>query len=204
MLPLTIKSFKLFDERTESFIQIDHDTYLEMENSLVAIAKWEEKYHKPWFEKENKNPYIKDQKPTKSEEEMRYFMKCMITNIPFNEIDDRIFYGLTQSNAEAIGAYLQDPHGADPKVPPVKEDKKKRASPLFTADRIYAILAEQQIPWDIAEKWNINRVLRIIEIINYDNTPDDKKKKPATYKETAEKYKNINEQRLKQLGKTKG
>ena len=203
MLCITIKAFKLFDERTESFIQIEHDTYLEMENSLEAIAKWEAKYHKPWFEKEDKNPYA-EKKSQKTEDEMRYFIKCMITNIPFNEIDDNIFYGITQDVAEKISAFLQDPHGADAKVPPVKEDKKKRASPLFTADRIYAILAEQQVPWNIAEKWNINRVLRIIEIINYDNTPDDKKKKPATYKETAEKYKNLNEQRLKQLGKTKG
>jgi len=203
LLEITIPSFSVFDERNDCFIKIDHETYLEMENSLVAISKWEEKYHKPWFEKKSNNPYAKEQGVKRTEEEMLYFFKCMVTNIPFKEIDDKIFYGLTEENVKAITSYLEDPHIADPKVPPVKEDKKKRASPLFTSQRIYAILAEQQVPFEV-QYWNISKVLAIIEIISYDNTPDDKKKKPATYKETAEKYKNLNEQRLKQLGKTKG
>lgn len=202
MLSITIPSFSVFDERNETFIKINKDTYFEMENSLIAISKWEEKFHKPWFEKKDPNPYKKDE-PARTEEEMIYFFKCMVTNIPFKEIDDKVFYGLTEQNVKEISDYLQDPHMADPKTPPVKEDKKKKASPLFTAERIYAIMAEQQIPFT-CETWNINRLLAVIEIINYDNTPDDKKKKPATYKETAEKYKNLNEQRLKQLGKTKG
>lgn len=204
MLYITVPSFSVFDERTDCFIKVEQDTYLEMENSLIAVARWEEKYHKPWFEKEDKNPYKEKKAGTRTEEEMLYFFKCMVTNIPFKDINDNIFYGLSEENLNDIMKYLEDTHMADPKVPPVKEDKKKRASPQFTAQRIYAIMAEQQIPWAIAEHWNINQLLAVIEMISYDNTPDDKKKKPATYKETAEKYKNLNEQRLKQLGKTKG
>ena len=72
----------------------------------------------------------------------------------------------------------------------------------MTSDRVYAWMFESQIPLE-AEYWNIHRLMNVIQVINYDNTPDDRKKSQKPF-EVAQDYARINEERLKKLGKTKG
>lgn len=202
MLVIKVKPFSVFDERSDTFITVDQHTELRLENSLYAIAQWEMKYKKQWLPESNKNPYAKQKEPQRTPEETMYFIKCMVTNIDINDFDDKILYGLTEEDFIKIRDYLQDSQSALTSIPETKEDKKNRQQVKMTSERIYAWMSEQQIPWE-AQYWNINRLFNVIQIINYDNTPDDKKKrmKPS---EIARDYAAINEQRLKQLGKTKG
>jgi hypothetical protein len=206
MITITVDAFSMFDERTEQFISVNQTTKLRMENSLHAIAEWEKKYKKQWLpDNTNKNPYVKKKDESRTPEEMLYFIKCMIFKvndqpvIDIDDIDDKLLYGLSEENSNKITAYLQDSQTALKSIPETKEEKKNRAEVKMTSERVYAWLAEQQIPWE-AEYWNINRLFNLIQIINYDNTPDDKKKRAKPY-EVAQDYAALNQQRLEKLGK---
>ena len=208
MKPILVKAFNnVFDEATETFIGIKEDTRLLLENSLWAIAEWEKKFKKPWFpDKRASESAQKKYAEQRTPEEMLYFVKCMIRYIndkliiDVSEIDDSIIYGLSSENFKEIQEYLGDTQTALTSIPEVKPDKKSRGDQIrFTSDRIYSWMVEQQIPFE-AQYWNINRLLNVVQIVNYDNTPDDKKKKAKPY-EIAQDYARINEQRLKASGK---
>lgn len=210
MLSLTIKAFNVFDEKTEKFIKVEEDTKLLMENSLHAIAEWEKKYKKQWLPDTKASQYTKkQQEENRTPEEVLYFIKCMIRYvnqklvIDVSEIDDSLLYGLSESDVKKITDYLSDNQTALKSIPEVKPDKKHKSDPIkLTSERLYAWLVEQQISFDPVEYWNINRLMNLVQIVNYDNTPDDRKKRQKPY-EVAQDYAKINEQRLKALG-TKG
>lgn len=200
MLSITVPASDLFDEATNEFIGISEDVYLELENSLVAISRWEKKFKKPYFPKKNPNPYSKQKQEERTEEELRYFIKCMITNIKFEQIDDKILYSLTENNFNEIVEYLKDTQSAT--VLPEDNSKSKGKNRTVTSEVLYAWMTELQIPWE-AQYWNINRLMNLIQIVNEDNAPPDKKKKRASAYNRMKNWDNINQQRLEQLG-TKG
>lgn len=204
MLKIVIPPFEIFDETNNTFIQNKTTTVLKMEYSLHAIALWEQEYEKPWIPKKDINPYNKE--PPKdlqrTPEELQYFYKCMVLNIPIDEFNNDLFFGFTKQNYEDIGNYLQKTRSAT-KIIPDEGNKKGKSRPL-TSEVVYAWMSELQIPWE-AQYWNFNRLLNLVQIINEDNTPPNKKKKNRTknaYNQMKE-WSQINDQRLKQLG-TKG
>ena len=210
MLALTVKAFSVFDEATEQFITVDKPTKLLLENSLYAIGEWEKKYKKPWFPDSRASKYAQQQqKEEKTPEEVMYFIRCMIHYIDgepvldISEIDDKMLYGLSEDDFKKVTDYLQDNQTALTSIPETKPDKKHKADAVrLTSERIYAWLAELQIPFSSVEWWNINRLMNLVQVVNYDNTPDDKKKRQKPF-EVAQDYAKINEERLKRLG-TKG
>ena len=209
MLRIKVSAFNVFDERTEEFVTVQEDTILLLENSLHAIAEWEKKFKKPWFPDQRASQYAKKQEQEqRTQEESIYFIKCMIVYVnkekvlDISEIDDNLIYGLGEENIEKIYDYLKDSQTALSSIPETKPDKKNKGPQVrMTSERVYAWLAEQQIPFE-TEYWNINRLMNVIQVVNYDNTPDDKKKRQKPF-EVAQDYAKINEERLKRLG-TKG
>lgn len=207
MKQIIVKAFSVFDEKTETFIKVEKDTVLLMENSLWAIAEWEKKYKRSWFPDKRLSEAAKRKyEESKTPDEMLYFLKSMIRYIDgvlvydTSQIDSQILYGLSESNFMEIREYLGDPQTALTSIPETKPDKKSKPDQIkFTSDRIYAWMVEQQIPFE-AQYWNINRLLNLVQIVNYDNTPDDRKKR-AKPQEIAQDYAKINEQRLKASGK---
>jgi hypothetical protein len=203
MLTITINAFSVFDEKTDTFISVDEPIKLRMENSLWAIAEWEKKYKKSWLPDPKASKMAKKDQTTKTQEEMLYFIKCMILNYEQDEINDAWLYGLSESNFQDITDYLQDSQTALTSIPETKPDKKRKPDQVkMTSERIYAWMFELQMPLE-TEFWNINRLMNVIQVINYDNTPDDRKKSQKPF-EVAQDYARINEERLKRLGKTKG
>lgn len=207
MIRIKVPPFEVFDEATNRFIKQDKEITLIMENSLLAISKWESKYEKPYFPKNyNPNPYVKKEEENRTFEETLYFIKCMVLNYDVEELDDTIFLGLSEENWKKITDYLQKKCSATDIVPESSKKKDKRKRDL-TSEVIYAWMAETQIPFS-AETWNINRLLNCIQVVNEDNTPDDKKKKKnnmpsADSYQRMKEWSKINEQRLKEYG-TKG
>ena len=192
MLILHINPFSVFDERTDSFINIDEHIELRLENSLHAIAEWEKKYKKQWLPENNKNPYAQQKQEKRTPEEMLYFIKCMILNHDLYSFDDKILYGLTQEDYEKIRDYMQDSQSALTSIPEVKEDKKNKAQVKMTSERVYAWIAEQQIPWE-AEYWNINRLFVILRIAAIKSQPPKKMDRRTAAKSNAA----LNRARLK-------
>ena len=208
MLALTVKAFSVFDEATEKFISVDKPTKLLLENSLYAIGEWEKKYKKPWFPDSRASKYAQQQSE-KTPEEVMYFIRCMIRYIngepvlDISEIDEKLLYGLSEDDLKKVTDYLQDSQTALTSIPETKPDKKHKTDPIrLTSERMYAWLAELQIPFASVEWWNINRLMNLVQVVNYDNTPDDKKKRQKPF-EVAKDYDKINQERLKKLG-TKG
>lgn len=203
MLTITIDAFNVFDEKTETFISVEKPIKLRMENSLWAIAEWEKKYKKPWFPDSRATKATKQKQSERTPDEMLYFIKCMILNYEQDEIEDSWLYGLSEDNYKKITEYLQDSQTALSSIPETKPDKKHKSDQVrMTSERVYAWIFESQMPLE-TEYWNINRLMNVIQVINYDNTPDDRKKSQKPF-EVAQDYARINEERLKKLGKTKG
>ena len=204
-LPITIPPFEIFDEATSSFIVQEEPITFKLENSLYAIAQWESKYKKPWFPKKKINPYQSEADYQKeiqhTPEEMNYFIKCMILGMDADDVDDKYIIGMGEENFQKIFNYLQDTRSAT-KLPPQKEDKKKKNDRVLTSEVLYAYIAESQLSFE-TQYWNINRLLNCIGIISEDNTPEDKKKKKRQQYERMREWEEINKQRQQTLG-TKG
>lgn len=201
MFALTIQPFELYNEATGEFSGSNKPIYLELEYSLDAIMKWETKYCKQWIQQEHtKDPRVKKKQPEFSNEEITYLIKCMATNVDMKDIDDEVFLGLRQKDIEDIFKYMQSPQSAIKKIPETKSKGKKDPIPM-TSDRVEAWMVELQMPWEY-RFINFNRLLTLIQIINYDNTPDDKKKKTKA-SEVMKNWNEINDKRLAELG-TKG
>lgn len=205
MLYITVPPFEMFDESTERYITVDKETTLEMENSLYAISLWEQKFNKPYFPKKDPAKLFKkeqEQEPEKTPDEMLYFFKCMVVGVrdPDRDVDENVFLGFTEENYKDLYEYLQSPRSAY-KSSPSNDKSKKGNNRTLVSEVFYAWMSELQIPWE-AQYWNINRLLNVIQIVNEDNEPPDKKKKKKAYDRMKE-WDEINRQRQKALG-TKG
>lgn len=150
---------------------------LKIEHSLDSISKWESKYKKPYLEQKE---FTYD--------EFVYYIDCMILNR--SEIPEDWVSMLTVDSAKEIQEYIEDypsatiiKHGKD------KNDAGKR---FITSELIYAYMAMSRVPFS-ADKWNIRRLLNLLEIIAIEQTP--KKKVPKS--QTLDRYRAMNKARRK-------
>lgn len=150
MLTINVPSEEFWDSEKEEFVVRDAEEY-EMEHSLVAVAKWEAIWHKPFLV------------PRHTTDEMLSYFQCMCLYDPIpldafsNEIVDQISkYISDQQTATRINA-RDDPHGAT----------------VQTAETIYATMAMANVPFE-CDKWNINRLLIVLKVISERNKPEKK------------------------------
>ena len=156
MLPIVVKGRELFDERTETFIETK-DTTLHLEHSLMSLAKWESKWHKPFL----------DEKTEKTNEEMKDYIRCMTIT---QNVDPMVYESLTQKNIKEIRDYIDDPMTAT-----WFNDKKPtqgRKKPV-TAELIYYWMITLEIPFE-CEKWHINRLFTLIKVCQIKQNGDKK------------------------------
>ena len=163
MLQITIPSGEIFDESTNTFIQVKEQT-LTLEHSLVSLYKWESKWHKPFLEAQKRG----DLKQEKSQEEILDYIKCMTLT---QNVDPNVYLGLTNANIQAINEYIEDPMTATTFSDEKKKGGKQR---IVTAELIYYWMIALQIPIK-CEKWHLNKLLTLIRVCNIENTPPEKK-----------------------------
>lgn len=156
MLPITVHGTELWNETTEEFLVIP-ETTLHLEHSLLSISKWEEKYHKPYLVQDNKTP-----------EEFLDYIRMMTIN---KNIDPNVYYGLSESNLEAIKDYMEDSHTAT-WFREDEDDKKKGQKPrTITAELVYCWMVQLRMPMDPFQKWHINRLITLIRVCQEENKP---------------------------------
>ena len=157
MLTITIPATESFDPITETFFETKEQK-LQLEHSLLSIAKWESKWKKPFLDKGEKTP-----------EESRDYIRCMTIT---QNVDPNIYYALTKENYVEIINYIQDPMTAtwfaDDHKPPSRE--------IITADIIYYYMTALQIPFT-CEKWHLNRLMTLIRVCSEKNKPPKKMSK---------------------------
>lgn len=181
MLRITIPSRELFDERAYTFTTIKGQT-IQLEHSLVSVAKWESKWKKPYTSPIPKTP-----------EEFLDYIRCMTIT---QNVNPDIYYGLTSENFEEITAYIEDPMSART-ISNRNNSGAKKSS--ITAETIYYFMFSFNIPKE-CEKWHLNRLLNLIDLFSVKNQSG--KKKRVTKDDLMER-KLLNEQRKAQWN-TKG
>lgn len=178
MLQLTIGGTEYFDQKTSEFITVKPQT-IQLEHSLVSIAKWESKWHKP---------YLGD-KPKTVEEEMDY-IRCMTVT---QNVDPLAYSSITGEQLKKIHSYISDTMTATWFSNTQKRGNTKGEA--VTAELIYYWMIEAGVPFE-CQKWHLNRLLTLIRVCNIKNSPAKKMSKKDIYKQNAA----LNAARRKKLG----
>lgn len=181
MLTLHIQKTKLFNEKDDTFIHVKEQT-LQMEHSLISLAKWESKWNKPFLSKQEK-----------TFEETIDYIKCMTLT---QNVDPNVYKCLTNAQVQQINDYISAPMTATTISDEAGSSKASRE--IITAEVIYYWMIALNIP-DRFEKWHLNRLLMLIRVCNAKNTPPKKR----SQRDIANSYKAINEANRKRF-KSKG
>lgn len=159
MLRITLPAIEQWDEEKQEFTNAKEQS-LQLEHSLLSLAKWESTWEKPFLTKE----------PKTYEETMDY-IKCM-TVTP--NVDPAIYNRLTDEHFTQINKYIEAPMTATYFT---EEKGGKAGREQVTAELIYYWMIALNIPFDPCNKWHLNRLLTLIKVCNIKNTPPKKRSK---------------------------
>ena len=148
-----------WDEDKEEFV-VPTVKVLHLEHSLVSISKWESKWCKPFFSK--------DEKP--AEEILDYIQMMTVTP----DVQPEVFNYLTQENITDIRAYIDAPMTATTFS---KEPRTTNSREVITSELIYYWMIALNIPFEQCQDWHINRLLTLIRVCNIKNSPPKKHSK---------------------------
>lgn len=181
MLKIAIPKRELFDEKNERFIYVD-GCELQLEHSLISLAKWESRWHKPFLTKQEK-----------SDLEIIDYIRCMTLT---KNVDPKIYNYISQATIEDIFRYIEDPmtavqfgekYSLEPGAPRRKE--------IITAEIIYYWMFVLGIPIQ-CEKWHLNRLLTLIRVMNIKTGT----KKPMSKRDLASRNHKLNQARRAKHG----
>lgn len=177
MLELEIGGREYFDDAKNEFVTLP-PVHLRLEHCLYSIAKWEERYKKPFISSEDKTP-----------EETNYYVKCMsLDPISMDVIDslgDDVLY--------LINSYIEDERVAVSRRNKVNDGKRSvyKKSTITSTDMYYWIVA-LELDWEV-EYWHLSRFMALVDKCNEKNTPGRK----ASQKEIMSQNAKVNAARRK-------
>lgn len=180
MLQITTPTIELWDETKSEFVYQKGQT-LQLEHSLISIAKWESKWHKAFLTKKEK-----------SFEETIDYIRCM-TLTP--NVKPEVYDLLTDEIIDQIDSYISDSMTA---VYFSEDNSPKRSSDTVTSELIYYWMISLNIPFE-CQKWHLNRLLALIRVCELKNTSPKKRSKREIMAQNAA----LNAARRKRLN-TKG
>lgn len=156
MLRITIPAAELWDEAKQEFVYTKEQT-LQLEHSLVSLSKWESKWHKAFFSKEDKTT-----------EETLDYIRCMTLT---QNVRPEVYRNLTAANVKDVNDYIGDPMTATV----FHEDRMPHGNrETVTSELIYYWMIALNIPFE-CQKWHINRLLTLIKVCNVKNQPPKKR-----------------------------
>lgn len=159
MLEIIVPASEVYDSENNLFYNIDKNTTLHLEHSLVSISKWEAKWKKPFFDTKNKG-----------NEEILDYIRMMTIN---KDVDPNVYYCLTGDNIREIEKYIEDPMTATTFHNIPHSGGKKE---IITSELIYYFMIAYNIPVEF-QKWHINRLLTLIRVCDIKNSPAKKMSK---------------------------
>jgi hypothetical protein len=165
-----------WDPEKEEFVEAECQA-LELEHSLVSLSKWESKWCKAFFSKQEK-----------SVEETIDYIKCMTLT---ENVDPKVYSLINNSHINKVNDYIS----AKMTATVFYEDPNNKGSrELVTAELIYYWMIALNIPFE-CQTWHLNRLLTLIRVCNIKNSPPKKMSKRAT----AAQYAELNAARRQQL-----
>jgi hypothetical protein len=167
MLEITTLEDEFYDQKENKFIPIPAYT-LTLEHSLISLAKWESKWHMPYFDTPNKT----------SIQDLDY-IRCMVIGPIKN---DSVFNALSVDNISAIRDYIKNPMTATTFHKKTSTRGKKE---ITTAESLYAHMFSHSVPIE-CQKWHLNRLLTLLRVCDLRNAPREKMSKKQTASWNAE------------------
>lgn len=164
MLRIDIPKQELWDEGKNEFVYFNGAS-LVLEHSLVAISKWESKYHKPFITNKKND--------TKTREELLYYVKCMTIT---QNVKDEVYGYFTPANFEQIRSYMDDPMTATTITSADDKNQQNKRSKPITSEQVYCWMISRNIPIEF-QKWHINRLLMLIRVLDMYNGNGNKRKR---------------------------
>jgi len=155
MLYIHIPPADNWDERREEFVSFPGKT-LQLEHSLVSLAKWESIWGKP---------FLSQVKKPKTYEETMSYIRCMTIT---QNVDPISYNFLTEQNLADINAYIEAPMTAT-----TFNENKQGPGEQITAEIIYYWMIAFNIPFE-CQKWHLNRLLTLIRVCSIKNQPQKK------------------------------
>lgn len=145
-----------WDEEKEEFVK-PRERVIQLEHSLVSLSKWESKWCKPFFTKQEK-----------TYEETIDYIKCMTIT---QNVESEVYEHLTRNNIMAINQYIDASMTAT-----TFSDRKtgKNSNEIITSELIYYWMIALNIPFE-CQKWHLNRLLTLIKVCNIKNQPPKKR-----------------------------
>lgn len=176
MLHITIPATEQWDEINERFINTKEQN-LSLEHSLVSLSKWESKWQKPFFSKQEK-----------TQEEIIDYIRCMTIT---QNVSPEVYNCLSRDNLKQINDYIDAPMTATW----FSEDKNKIGkNKSITSEIIYYWMIAFNIPFE-CQKWHLNRLMTLIRVCDVKNQPP----KRRSQKEIMSRNAALNAARRKRL-----
>ena len=193
MLKLKIPARQVWDPNKEEFFYVK-ETTLRLEHSLLSLAKWESKWHIPFFSTGQ----------SMTREQQLDYLRCMTLD---KGVDPNVYQFLTREQMTAVNTYMDDPmtatwfHG-EPKPnernnqnTPRPKARPRRNGTVTTAEVLYCQMFQLGIPKE-CEKWHLNRLLTLLRVCSEAQMPP---KKMSPGEATAQRQA-LNAQRKAKLG----
>lgn len=177
MLQIIVPAAECYDDKTGEFHSI-RETVLQLEHSLISVAKWESKWQKPFLSTNDK-----------TEEECRDYVRCMTIN---KGVDPSVYAFLTQEHFQKINAYIEAPMTATTFS---NREGHRGSREIITAEIIYYWMVALQIPFE-CERWHLNRLITLVRVCNIKNAPSKKMSKL----DAAKRNRSLNASRRKAHG----
>lgn len=160
MLIIECQASTLWDEQNEQFVE-SPQCVLKLEHSLLSISKWESIHHKPFLSNNAKTP-----------EETVSYIECMTIN---RDVPQEVYSSLSVDAMTRINDYISDSHTA---TTVKRSNNQKISREIVTSELIYYWMVEFGIPFE-CEKWNLNRLMTLIDICAVKSTPEKKMSKQS-------------------------
>ena len=187
MLIINLDTYEIFNESTGQIIR-SKPIKVKLEHSLISMSKWEAYTKKPFISSGENADMTKD--------ELFYYLKCMV----IGDYEDHVYSVLWAYHQKSIISYMNDPYTATiiKRSTPNKPTGVRGKNKIITTEQIYYWMIGFNIPFE-AERWNINRLLTLIDICNIKNKKPSKKKRLT--RDQINSRRELNRQRLAELGK---
>lgn len=137
---------EFFNQQTQEFYYTEEATF-KIEHSLVAIAKWESKWHVPFL----------DDRVEKTNEMVIDYIKCMTIT---QNVKPSVYENIPPNVIQEIREYIEDPMTAT-KFTNIKKDPN--TGEFVTNELVYYWMVTAGIPLE-CEKWHFNRLITLIRI----------------------------------------
>lgn len=154
-ITVTVRGKDLYDQESGRFITTKSHS-VTMEHSLVSIARWEAKWHKPYLSREEK-----------TREELLDYFRCMTLT---QNVPDSVYYAMDMKTVQEIVDYIQDPQTATT----IRKSKKPPSREIITNEIIYYWMTELNIPFDPCAKWHFQHLMTLIEVCSLKKQPPKK------------------------------